>query len=357
MNSSKDFQPDWVSAPGDTISDLLGERGLSLSEFAGQMGGPFEGTKDLLDGRAAITIGVARQLVRVLGGSVGFWMSRDFQYRQDVATHDLEARRWLEELPVGDMIRFGWLKPVPHPSEEMAACLAFFDVPSVSAWREEYRGIQQLAAFRTSPSLDSSPASVAAWLREGEIRARGIECKPWDAGQFRRCLLDIRRLTRRREPGQFMPELQSLCAQSGVAVVIVRAPAGCRASGATRFLSSSKALLMLSFRYLTDDHFWFTFFHEAGHLVLHGQEDLFLEGEDTSSTAQETEADVFAANTLIPPEFQEELLALHAESRQVIRFSVRVGISPGIVVGQLQHHERLGHHQMNRLKRRFRWKD
>src|SRR5262245_53695423 len=139
-----------------------------------------------------------------------------------------------------------------------------------TGYTSTYVGLQQIAAFRTSPSFDSQPSAVAAWLRQGEIETEAFDCNHWDPIRFRESLADIRSLTRQKEPRRFIPALQRCCAESGVAVAIVRAPKGCRASGATRFLTRHKALLMLSFRYLTDDQFWFTFFHEAGHLLLHG---------------------------------------------------------------------------------------
>ena len=114
-------------------------------------------------------------------------------------------------------------------------------------------------------------------------------------------------------------------------------------------------MILLSLRYLSDDHFWFTFFHEAGHLVLHGDRCIFLEGEDTLTTEEETEANEFAANILIPTEFQAEMLRLPVDGRAVMRFARRVGVSPGIVVGQLQHHKRFLPKQLNNLKRRFTW--
>ena len=159
MPSTQEFRPDWISAPGDTITDILRERDLSELEFAERLGQTTEEARDLLQGRATITIGIARQLEKALGASVEFWMSRDFQYRQDVDRLEAE-REWLTELPVGDMIRFGWVSPVPHPSEEVAACLRFFDVSSVRAWREAHEELQQMVAFRTSPSFDSRPGAV-----------------------------------------------------------------------------------------------------------------------------------------------------------------------------------------------------
>lgn len=355
MTDTREFRPDWTSPPGDTITDLLVERSLSTMEFAELIGQTPEETNNLLLGRSTITLGIARQLERVLGASVEFWMSRDFQYREDVAGLTSAERGWIAEVPIGDMIKFGWLKPVPRPSEELAACLQFFNVPSVQAWNEQYAEVNSAVAFRTSLSYDSRPAAVAAWLRQGEIEAEEIECNPWDVDAFQESLPEIRSLTRRKDPSQFIPQLQYSCAKKGVAVVVVRAPGGVRASGATRFLSPQKALLMLSFRFLSDDQFWFSFFHEAGHLVLHGNQRFFLEDEDTPSTAEEQEANDFASNLLIPSNFQQEMLDLPANARAVVRFAVRVGVSPGIVVGQLQHNDKIPHNWLNRLKRRYSW--
>lgn len=360
MSDNDNFRPDWISAPGDTMADILEERNLSLAEFAERMGQTSKHINELLSGRAMITIETARTLEIVLGASAAFWMIRESQYREDVARLQSEEpgsveARWLRELPLKDMIKFGWLKPVPGSADKVAACLRFFDVPDVGTWRETYRAVLEMAAFRTSSSFPSTLGAVAAWLRRGEIESASIDCGRWDSRRFQGALSDVRPLTRKKDPRLFLPELVKRCAECGVAVVIVRAPTGCRASGATRFLSPSRALLALSFRYLSDDHFWFTFFHEAGHLLLHGKKTLFLEGANMESTKEEKEANEFAASVLIPPEFQAALLNLPVNSFEVIKFARRVGVSPGIVVGQLQHFGRFNVNQLNSLKRRFNW--
>ena len=368
MSSSEGFQPNWTSAPGDTIVDILRERDISKASFASLMSFSLEETNDLLEGRSTVTVAVARRLSGFLGASLEFWMSRDYQYRQDSRRLQDDEEGWLRKLPLGDMIKFGWLRPPPLPSEELAACLRFFRVSSVSEWKEHYQSLQEAAAFRSSPSFDSREESVAAWLRQGEIEAEGIECRPWHSERFRGSLSQLRSMTSQKDPGRLIPALQEACSKNGVAVVVVRSPIGCRASGATRFLTNGKAILQLSFRYLTDDHFWFTFFHEAGHLILHGQRHFFtsalegqgpwiLEGTEAPITEEEEEANHFAATTLIPHEFQQELLTVPPSTRAVIRFAHRVGVSPGVIVGQLQHHGQIGYDQLNRLKRRFAWHD
>ena len=357
---SNEFRPDWASPPGDTMADILEEQNLSSIEFAQRMGCTREQANELLHGRTAITAETARQLELVLGAPAAFWMTREFQYREDIVRLQHEEQSaadesWLSELPLKDMIKFGWLKSVPSSADRVTACLRFFGVPDVEAWRKTYRDVLDMAAFRMSPSFASQPGAVAAWLRQGEIKSAAINCQHWDAKRFQEVLTNIRPLTRKKDPNYFIPELEKRCAECGVAVVVIRAPSGCRASGATRFLSPSKALLLLSFRYLSDDHFWFSFFHEAGHLLLHGEKALFLEGSNMVSNKQEKEANEFAALTLIPAEYQTAMQKLPLDGREVIKFSRYVGVSPGIVVGQLQYYGRIKPRQLNNLKRRFTW--
>ncbi len=353
------FTPDWVSPPGATIATILEERGATPGDLANWIERTTDDVADLLVGRSEITAEVARCLSHVLGASEAFWARRELQYRTDLARMQGEASQpesiaWLGEIPMKDMERWGWVKPYTDPSAAVAACLQFFGVPSVGAWREAY-GDALAAAYRTSPTYKSEPGAIAAWIRQGEIAVSSIECGPWDPERFRGELAALRELTREKDPEVFLPELVRRCAACGVAVVVLRAPKLCRASGVVRFLSATRPMILLSFRYLTDDQFWFTFFHEAGHLLLHGDLCIFLEGSDTLTTDEEAEANEFAAKTLIPAEFQAKMLQLRIDGRAVMRFARQVGVSPGIVVGQLQHYGRLRRNQLNNLKRRFTW--
>lgn len=356
------FHPFWSSPPGETVADLLEERNLSLREFAKQIGLTVDYISDLLQGSTPITIDIAQRLEQAFGVSAAFWMKRESQYREDMSRLLQEepsstTEEWIKELPIKDMIKFGWLKPVQNTTEKFTACLKYFGVPNVAAWHDTYSNVLETTAFRTSPSFDSKSGAVAAWLRRGEIESALIECKSWSATNFCNALEDIRALTRKRDPNIFIPEVKNLCAECGVAVVIARAPTGCSASGATLFLSPNKALLLLSFRYLSDDQFWFSFFHEAGHLILHGKDGLFLEGMESCSNKEEQEANSFASNTLIPEQYQAELAKLPLDGREVIRFARKVGVSPGIVAGQLQHLDLITRRQLNNLKTRFSWSD
>lgn len=349
------FSPDWISPPGNTIVQILRDRGMSITEFSKEIGQSHDEVQALLDGRAPISIATARQLARVLGASVEFWMSRDCQYRDNVARLTLVHKEWLAELPVADMVKYNWMGPIPEPSMALASCLRYFDVPSVSVWSTRYEKLSEHYAFRKSDSAESRPAAIAAWLRQGEIEAAQVECCEWNRVLLQSSLPRMRSLTKIKDPNVFIPKLQDLCAKCGVAVVIVRAPSGCPASGATRFLPNGKALLQLSFRYLKDDHFWFSFFHEVGHLLLHGETGFFIEGDRSSDSPEEQAANDFAADVIVPTEYKGELMKLRADANSVMRFAVRVGVSAGIIVGQLQHLEVIGHERLNHLKRSYKW--
>jgi len=354
MSQTMSFAPDWASPPGATISDILEDRGYSLREFAKGINDSVENAEKLLNGTISINSKIANNLADLFGISADFWLSREMQFRQ--STQRLSSNKeWVQDFPFTDMADYGWVKPEHDLNDKIASCLEFFGVPTVTDWYEKYEGASKLAAFRTSKAFSSDEAAVLAWLRKGEIDGSSMQTNSWDRKKFNTALSKIRSLTRKKSPSIFLPELQNICAECGVAVVIARAPSGCRASGASRFIQPNKALLMLSFRHLSDDHFWFTFFHEAGHLILHDSKSLFLEGGNLCSGKEEDEANEFASNLLVPPEHKDSMKSLPVDAKAVMRFARSIGISPGIVVGQLQHSKILTHRQLNHLKVRYQW--
>jgi Zn-dependent peptidase ImmA (M78 family)/plasmid maintenance system antidote protein VapI len=365
MSENTTFTPDWVSPPGDTIAAILDERGLTRAAFAKRIGRLHTDIEELICGHAVITAELAQFLADELGSTATFWTKREARYRRDLKRLEREASSsvsldWLGSLPAKEMAEFGWIRPVVGKSGSAAACLQFFGVPTVNDWQEAYKDTLQAIALRTSKAFASKPGAVAAWLRQAEIQASEIDCGRWDPKRFRNELVEIRALTREKDQTKFVPELTNRCAACGVAVVLLRAPKMCKASGAARFLAADRPMLLLSGRHLSDDHFWFTFYHEAGHLILHSDKLIFVDGlgdDDNLSTREEEEANQFATDQLIPPEHQAEMLRLTANKKDVMRFAMRIGISRGVVVGQLQHRGIIGREQLNSLKHWFRWAD
>ncbi len=341
MTDTDSFQPFGTSPPGETIADLLAEKGWTAAQLAERMAYTPKHVNELLHGRASITADTALRLESVLGSTAQFWMSRESQYREGLARQEVHASledegEWLDSLPLKQMIEWGWVPREADAGRQAAACLKFFEVSSVAAWHETYsKPVEAHAAFRASTAYAMKLGSVAAWLRCGEIKAAKMSTKPWDKSAFKAALPEVRKLTRVPDPQKFLPELETLCAQCGVAFVHLRTPEGCPVNGATKFLNPEKALLMLSFRHLRDDAFWFSFFHEAGHLILHPKRTMFLELPKAKGT-EEDEANRHAEDVIVPPEVRPRLDLLRTAS-QIEGFAKEIGVSSGLVLGQLRY--------------------
>src|SRR4051812_41448339 len=109
------FEPNWASFPGETISDVLREKNISIESFTKKMNCTTGYIQGLLSGQEKITTEIAARLADNLGSSVRFWMIRETQYREDVQRLALKKKEqeeieWLRGLPLKDMAAFGWLK-------------------------------------------------------------------------------------------------------------------------------------------------------------------------------------------------------------------------------------------------------
>ena len=165
-----------------------------------------------------------------------------------------------------------------------------------------------------------------------------------------------------KDPEEALAAARKRCNDAGVALAMVERLPHTALSGATWWLSPRKPVIALSLRHQTDDHLWFSFFHEAAHILLHSKKQVFVEGKpgtlgNKSSSAlpsepgEEREANQWAANFLVPPSYWSQFVAGFRRSKaEVNEFAERLAIAPGIVVGRLQHEGHLPHTHMNGLK-------
>jgi len=350
------FSPDYSVHPGEILGETLQARSISQAEFASRCGLSEKHVSQIVNGKASISSETALAFERVLGVRASLWMNLESRHRLFIARRQ-EGERiasyvdWAREFPLRELAKRGWIPSDASGEQKAQGLLGFFGVTSPEAWEKQYGSL--VVAYRKSPKLKASPKAVAAWLRIGDLRASEIETKPFDRTAFRSSLDEIRSLTNLKA-SSFEPQMKRLCADAGVALVFVPELPKTRLSGATRWLSAEKALIIQSLRHCKDDHFWFTFFHEAAHVLLHGKRDVFIDDEDVAESAKEDEANGFAASHLIPEAEYRDLASEKAISRARVRaFAKRLGIAPGIVVGRLQHDRVIPFDWMNDLKRTF----
>src|SRR6266536_13603 len=357
------WQPDWGVPPGEILLEALQERAMTQSELARRMDRPLKTINEIVKGKAAITPETAIQLERALGISARVWNGLEANYREHLARQqslrDLERDApWVDRFPIKDLVRHGLLRRGATKAGTLAELLAFFRVSSPSAWERHWS--ERSVLFRSSPAFAASPHAVAAWLRWGEIEASELSAAPFDARRFHDVLKTIRNLTRQPFPTVFN-RVREMCAAVGVVVVATPELEGTRLSGAARWLAPDKALIQLSLRHKSEEQVWFSFFHEARHLLRPTRHRDFVDAADEDDDnhdqdVEEQEADGFARNLLIPLGDYHALCQHGNFSATAVRaFAEEQGIAPGIAVGRLQHDKLVTPPQLNILKRPLQW--
>ena len=352
-----------VSPPGDTLRDLMEERALSQAELARRLGRPAQAVNEIVAGKKEITEDTALELERVLQVPAHFWLAREARYREFLARERAASTQkahlpWLLRFPIkalqdANVLPAGRLS-TRFTEQLVEPMLRFFGVASPEGWSAQYDPLQ--AQFRrTKPAKQTDVAAITAWLRMGELAAGRLTTAAYDAGTLEAALPAMRALS--LQPVETIaPQLTRLCAQAGVALVLVPALPGTHVTGVARWVGG-KPLIQLSLLGKWNDGFWFSFFHEVAHVLKHPARAVFLDDAssgDSVDSPVEQEANRFATDVLVPRTRQAELKALPATQASIEAFARSLGVHPGIVVGQMQHQGRLGYnHALTRLKARY----
>lgn len=355
MKAIQRYEPDHAISPGETLLETIEALELTQKELAQRMGRPVKTINQITKGAAQIIPETALQLEKVTGVPASFWNNAEANYREALARREERRRRdsqtaWVSRFSYSKMAALRFVPDVPDKPARVEALLHFFGVAAPDQWETTYGGL--CGAARESATYESDLGDLSAWLRAGELTARECHCRPYDNDRFLKMLGTIRGLTT-ESPADIWPEVTRLCAESGVALAIVPELPRTHVFGFTRWLTPQKALIQLSLRYKTDDLLWFTLFHEAAHILLHGKREIFIEKRGVDSP-KEREADEWAGNFLIPPEEWHDFVArLPAKptAAAIRSFAKKLGIAPSIPLGRLQHREkRVSPARFNSLK-------
>lgn len=331
-----------VSAPGETLRETLEALPMTQAQLALRTGLSGKHVNQIVLGIAPVTHETAIALERATGVPASLWNSLESRYRDHLSRleeeADLEAQKgWLDSMPLKALRQRGVVTATwREPGKQLQQVLQFFGVSGVDAWDAAWA--KPSANFLQSSAFTADAGAVAAWLRLGELAAAHIETDPYDKVRLREIIPELRSLTV-CTPDVFWPRVVELCASAGIALVIVEEVPGARASGATRWVSPTKALVQLSNRGKRNDLFWFALFHELGHVLLHGKKEVFVEsrlGHDGGRVLQEDEANTFAGQTLIPSVHESDLLDVETPA-DAKALAARLGIAPAIVAGRIAH--------------------
>lgn len=352
------YNPDYSTHPGEYLEEVLESRNLKKKEIAERLAITDKTMSQIISGKSYIDAELAVKLENVLGISAGIWNGMNSEYRLYEAKlnekHELsDNTQWLKNFPVKDLIKNGFIEADDNKEAQLKKLLAFFGVSNKDIWEVHYGNVLKAVCCKKTAVFEENKYHTVSWLRAGEKKAEGIETVEYIREKFKAAINEIRKLTTGRIEDSSV-KMVRLCAESGVALTFVPEFDKTHIWGITRWLSPGKALIVMSLRGKFNDFFWFTFFHEAGHILLHGKKNIFIERNEKEVSKEEIEANDFAQNTIIPNnEYNDFIARSRFDAASIRDFAGKQHVHAGIVAGRLAHDGKIEHPFAVRFREKF----
>lgn len=342
--------PDWVASPGETIKENLEFIGMSQVELAKRMGMTKEYINEILSGKSIITPETALKFESVLGMSAKFILNLEGSYRIYLAEKERKEReakeiRFLKNIPYKEMMKLGWIPKTQDKIEIVQNVKQFLGVNAFINTDDIY------AFCRKSKAVSENTYSIISWIRKGELEAQKMTIPEFNREKLLKSIDKIKEHSTQKFE-DFYKKLAEELADCGVVLVFIPCLKKTPVYGAVKWITPSKPMIIMSLRYKTNDHFWFTLMHEIYHVLNDKKKSIIIEEKDNDEN--EEKADAFSSNTLIPNTLYKKYIAKNDYDKKSIEsFAKELNIAPGIVVGRLQHDKHLPFNMFNNLKIKY----
>jgi HTH-type transcriptional regulator/antitoxin HigA len=355
------YNSDLAIHPGEFLEETLEETGMTQIELSNRLGRPVQTINEIIKGKKSITSTTALELEDVLNVPSHIWLGLENQY-QIVLAKQKELELMQEEIklipnfPYADLVKSGFVKATRKSIEKVDELKRFFEVaklvqiPHVKVYKP---------AFRVSNHNNVSYESIATWIQAVRIKAKDIETKDFDRKKLKEKLLEIKSLMTLEDINEAIKEIQKVLNSCGIALVLLPHFKKTKIHGATFWLDNEKAVIAMTLRGSFSDVFWFSFFHEVGHILLHPKREFFLEDgcSDPKIQKQEHEADKFAKDLLINNADFNKFISSNLSKTSVIEFAKQQGVKSSIVVGRLMHENiiNFNDYKLHSLRDKYKW--
>jgi len=349
--------------PGEFLEETLEEIGMSQVELANRLGRPQQAINEIIKGKKSITSTTALELEDVLGVPSHIWIGLESEY-QIVLARQEELKLMEEEsvlvknFPYADLVKLGFVNATRKAVEKVDELKRFFGVAKLA--QISHVKVYQ-PAFRVSNHENVSHEAIATWIQAARTKAKDIETQNFDKKKLKESLPELKSLMNFDDVNEAIKETKNILGVCGVALVLLPHFQNTKVHGATFWLDSDKAVIAMTLRGGFSDMFWFSFFHEVGHILLHPKREVFLEDgcDDPKLQKQEDEANKFASDLLVNSKDFEHFVSLGDFSpNSVIAFAKKQGVKTSIVVGRLMHNEiiKFNDFKLSPLRDRYKWK-
>lgn len=341
-----------ATPPGATIKEQLDERGMKQIEFANRMGMSEKHISKLINGEVHLTADMAERLELVMGIPASFWNNLEAIYQEKLAKvkreNELEQdKERAQNYPYNEMAKLGIVPKTTNKNERVISLCRFFEVSCLEL--AEKPKLMPIACRKLS-NTDKSFYSLLVLAQYAKYKARNMVVEPYARRKLKKRLKDIRALTQRKQM-DFEEELTDILKECGIALVYLPKLPGSFLHGISFYDDATdKIVLGITLRGKYADKFWFSLFHELGH-IMEGH----IYKKNKLSDEDEKQADRIASDILIPPKEMENFCReCEFPSITIIQhFSQRIGIGIGIVIGRLQHDNIIAQSQYNQYKCKY----
>lgn len=336
-----------VFPPGEFLREELEARGWTQADLAEILGRPPRLVSEIISGKRSITPETAKGLAEALGTSPQFWMNLESAYQLSRVRQEdsgvAKRARLFEKAPIKEMVRRHWIEGSNNPEVLESRILEFYGINSL-----ESEPVIWAHAARKSASYEHVTPAQWAWLCRARQLAKAIAAPPYSESRFDGLIGQLRLLLASPEDARRAPRI---LADYGIRLVVVEPLAGTKIDGACFWLDAKAPVVVVSIRFDRIDAFWFTLFHELGHVkakdglknnALPLDIELVGQGATKAEEKPETEqkADSFAMNCIIDKGkidgFIARIRPLYYKEK-IKGFATVNHVHPGLVVGQLQH--------------------
>jgi HTH-type transcriptional regulator / antitoxin HigA len=361
------FNPNYALHPGLHVIEMLETFGMKQSELSIRLGITPKHLTNLVGGKVSLTTEIAHDLQAVFSQPAEYWLALQANYdlnklrleqQQQYHSHQATYDHWLNQFDYDALVKQGIINDIKATgqSEKIRQLLNFFGCSDIESWYRMYDS-DLPAACRISGMTASRNGNTLAWLRFGQLEANKIipELPDYDRSLFRSTVRTIRSLT--IQTGDVRSRIREACNLAGVCLIFSQEIPGTGLCGAAFWVGRrSTPCIQMSLRYKKSDQFWFTFFHEAAHIINEHKKTVFIDGCDSSNVEEESDANRIASDILIPSsEYQRFLAEKDFSVHAINEFAAAIKIHSGIVVGRLQHDKKIPWSWHNNLKESIKW--
>jgi len=356
----KSRTPAEVFPPGEFLKEELDARGWTQTDLAEILGRPTRLINEIINAKRGISPETARGLADAFGTSAEYWLNLESAYQLSKVRNDDDTishrARLYGKAPIKEMVKRNWIETSSNTSVLEQNVLQFLEINSLD---EEPNFLAHAARKSTRYDIISPTPQQMAWLFRSKHLSKNIQANPFTPARFNNALEELRTLIHTPEEARHVPRILS---EGGVRFLIVEALPQTKIDGACFWLDSKSPVVVVSMRYDRIDYFWHTLMHELGHVrnkdglsnaYLAMDTDLFAEDVTGHERPQcEIDADRFAVEYLVPQnELEDFILRVSPIYPKVnlVGFANLMDVHPGIVLGQLQHRDKLSYARYREL--------